>query len=384
MLTGLSFGQHITGSGTSGDPYILYNYADLDSIRYIGGSNYYKLGNDIECDTDTFWQPLGDVSSSAVTFDLRLDGDGFKIKNLRLKLVGSLTAFVTQLHPASIVKNLTFEDALFRDSTTSGSGFSYLAIFVSYQNTGLTDSSLSNIVFKRCSIDVRNSGFNYSGFYTGIVFGYLSTIVKRVGVDSCFIDARISTINGTFGALFYGTGSSGIGKIYESYVKNSYIKIERRNAASETAGVYTYFNSGTGTLIEDSYSYNNHVIAYRTQLFTYGQTTRRSYGAGNTHETENDSWGWRSATNLNGRATDCYIDTTGYGVLTGVDTMSGTQYQVNVVSTSFLKNSSNLTNWDFDSTWAINPAINDGYPYLQWENPEIPESSARRIFFIKE
>ena len=41
--------KHITGSGTSIDPYVLYDAQDVDSIRHLGTNNkYYELANDID------------------------------------------------------------------------------------------------------------------------------------------------------------------------------------------------------------------------------------------------------------------------------------------------------------------------------------------------
>ena len=41
--------KQITGSGTSTDPYVLYDALDVDSIRYLGMNNkYYELGNSID------------------------------------------------------------------------------------------------------------------------------------------------------------------------------------------------------------------------------------------------------------------------------------------------------------------------------------------------
>jgi len=41
------------------------------------------------------------------------------------------------------------------------------------------------------------------------------------------------------------------------------------------------------------------------------------------------------------------------------------------LTTAQMKDSSNYTGWDFTTVWAINSAINDGYPYLQWEDNRI-------------
>jgi len=39
-------------------------------------------------------------------------------------------------------------------------------------------------------------------------------------------------------------------------------------------------------------------------------------------------------------------------------------------TTAEMMTQSTFTGWDFDSVWAIDPSINDGYPYLQWQDSE--------------
>ena len=47
----------VTGSGTSGDPYMLYNLTDLESISTLGLDKYYKLANDIDASGKDFSSP---------------------------------------------------------------------------------------------------------------------------------------------------------------------------------------------------------------------------------------------------------------------------------------------------------------------------------------
>ena len=71
---------HITGSGTSIDPYILYDAQDVDSIRYLGLNNkYYELANDIDLSSITEFAPIPN-DHNAGTFSL--EGNGHTLYGL--------------------------------------------------------------------------------------------------------------------------------------------------------------------------------------------------------------------------------------------------------------------------------------------------------------
>ncbi len=42
--------------------------------------------------------------------------------------------------------------------------------------------------------------------------------------------------------------------------------------------------------------------------------------------------------------------------------------QIEGKTTAQMQQQATFENWDFEDTWAINPAYNDGYPYLQWQD----------------
>ena len=72
---------HITGSGTSIDPYLLYDAQDVDSIRYLGLNNkYYELANDIDLSSITEFAPIPN-DENAGTFSL--EGNGHTLYGLK-------------------------------------------------------------------------------------------------------------------------------------------------------------------------------------------------------------------------------------------------------------------------------------------------------------
>ena len=104
----------VTGSGTSGDPYMLYNLTDLESISTLGLDKYYKLANDIDAsatqdasyNSGAGWLPLGN-SSTYFTGDF--NGDGYTISGLYISrsttdYIGFFAAF------RGTIYDLTIED----------------------------------------------------------------------------------------------------------------------------------------------------------------------------------------------------------------------------------------------------------------------------------
>ncbi len=53
-------------------------------------------------------------------------------------------------------------------------------------------------------------------------------------------------------------------------------------------------------------------------------------------------------------------------------------------TTAEMKQQATFVGWDFDTVWAIDPAVNDGYPYLQWQVTDDiqPSSTPRKILPI--
>lgn len=77
----------VTGSGTSADPYVLYNLSDLEQISVLGLNKYYELANDIDASATADpsynggagWLPIG---TSGSPFTGSFDGKGFEISGI--------------------------------------------------------------------------------------------------------------------------------------------------------------------------------------------------------------------------------------------------------------------------------------------------------------
>ena len=401
----LLFGQHITGSGTAGSPYVLYDARDLDSIRFIGkdAAKYYKLGNDIDftgitgvgADTlyggDEYWQPIVDCA-----FDLA--GDGYSIIGVKVDPVFDQTSGTQSCIFGGdnnfSIHNVVFEQcSVITQTGVSGSQFMYIGILGKVE--GIT-ISLDTLIFKNNYIEANYGTKINSYHYVGVIAsGYANDNWNYIGSENNTIIASGSTnssiyiiVGGLMGS--YGTGIYG-NVITKCYSKNNYI--EAANTYSATVGVRvgglfgTY--NGTGGYINNCYALNN-TLVYQdkndskvggfsglaqkgsasgirtsycyTRMLTSGTTVNAEVGSyfgesGNTGTVEN----YLSYTDTS---------TTGYPpidvYLNGSRDTTNTPHSIDSIQ---LKTQSTFVGWDFVNNWTIDPAVNDGYPELIWALP---------------
>ena len=73
--------KHISGSGTSIGPYLLYDAQDVDSIRHLGTNNkYYELANDIDLSSISEFTPIPNDNNPGV---FSLEGNGHTLYGLK-------------------------------------------------------------------------------------------------------------------------------------------------------------------------------------------------------------------------------------------------------------------------------------------------------------
>ncbi|QGQ99822.1 DUF5011 domain-containing protein [Paenibacillus psychroresistens] len=76
------------GTGTIGDPYRVATAVQLNELRnHTGGGIYFRQTADIDLSIYTNWVPIGDLGDSF--FGGNLDGNGFKITNLKINRSGT-------------------------------------------------------------------------------------------------------------------------------------------------------------------------------------------------------------------------------------------------------------------------------------------------------
>lgn len=172
--------KYFFGAGTSVDPYLIYNLAELKKVPANSTTYCYKLMNDINCGVDS-WSPIGYNPSNS--FKGTFDGNGKTITyiindlttaNKNLGLFGYATS--------ATIKNLKVSGCITTDCYGGyGAG---IGSIVGYNNGSTIQNCYSTVTFAS----------SYSGTYNlvyGGVVGYMTGNAARV--EYCFVS---STING--------------------------------------------------------------------------------------------------------------------------------------------------------------------------------------------
>lgn len=219
----------MTGSGSSGDPYVIYDINDIKQIYNKGQYNYhFKLNNDIDFTGTSYAMDYVPINLEFATFDgqghtirgiyktspasdaslfLGTHSYGLTIKNLNIEAEFSCSTFSLVNNPKLPAVNYTYENCKFvlnlyegttpQSNTNSGSLFG-------------TNSLCQK--FKYCTFIINGSlhsahNFLKNGSFTGCQFRF-DTIVYNVDSDSSingfFKDIPMSDI-GFFGRIRFQT-----------------------------------------------------------------------------------------------------------------------------------------------------------------------------------
>ena len=100
-----------SGTGTSGDPYLIGSYATLELLRTHRSGNYFKLIADIDCG-DANWE-------SVASFNGYIDGDWHKIYNFNSTSTSNATGLIRSSNGYLEIKRLGIEGGTSGVSTSS-------------------------------------------------------------------------------------------------------------------------------------------------------------------------------------------------------------------------------------------------------------------------
>jgi hypothetical protein len=213
----------ITGSGTAGDPYVLYKAEHLNAIAN-NVSAHYKINNNIDATGLTYAVPQD--------FSGTLDGNGKVVSNLTIPSGGNQTGFIGKTASGGLVKNVGVENANMNGGMYSGIVVGWLvsgSVLETSYSTGVISGSyqLGGLV-----------GFNQGGainncFTHATVNGNGTTRIAGLvgrggGAVNCYAVSVVNTSTEWTGGALTAEGSS----------TNSYWDME---ATGET-----YSSSGTG------------------------------------------------------------------------------------------------------------------------------------------
>jgi hypothetical protein len=300
-----------SGSGTSGDPYVITTYNELLEFGQTGYAcdnylaSYWKLGNDIDAtasstlDGGAGWLPVGDSTNK---FSAGFDGDGHTISNLFINRTGFGVGWIGfwGYTNGATISNLHLIDA-------TVSGYAEVGVMVGCFNLG----TLTN-----CYVSGTVSGTTLVGAYGvgGLCGSNGGTITKS------YSDVIASETGNRAIGCFCGNNYS-IGSITNCYATGSVTG----TATSSTGG---FCGSNVATITN---CYSVGVVSIGTNIGGFcGINT--------------------------GTITTCYYDTTTSGQ--SDDTGKGTPK-----TTANMKLVATFSGWTWTGVWDIVPTVS--YPTLE-------------------
>lgn len=345
------------GLGTVSDPYQVATASDLNDVRN-NLSAYYKQMNDIDLSGYSNWVPIGEDSTTR--FSGFYDGNNYKITGLIIN------------RPS---KNWV---GLF--GNVDGSFFTTKLQNINIENASISGSMLTGALIGAIG---RGSVFNCSSSgtvisnneYTGGLIGRVGDVVVNFCHSSC--DVTVSD-------KYYTGGLIGACNNTDSVVINSYAT-GNVTGQGKCGGLVGWF--GGVTPIDSCYASGN-IIGTSMCGGLVGQhsgangSVSNSYAIGDVTGASNVGGliGWLYTSKI---LTNCYskgliTGNTEIGGFIGKKASTGTfascYYDMETSeqsdndgrgipkTTLEMKTQSTYENWDFDTIWAINPAINNGYP----------------------
>ncbi len=312
-----------TGSGTSGDPYLISNADELNAIRGYN-SQYFKLIADIDLtqatgtEEGTYWNGgVGFIPISPPNSTLKVDGNGHTINGLYMNNTTGYTGLFGNISIGGYVRNLHLTNV---DITSTGIRVGGIVASVTYGY--VTNSSVTG------SITINNSTGRLGGI-AGELIG--PTSGAQAYVSKSFTDVTLS------GEGYYVGGI--VGSLSEAKsVTDSYAIGSIQNTGFMSGGI-AGLNLGTVS---------------RTYAIGEIQSAAISTGgiAGQNAGTITDSY-WNPTTTT--RASGV-----GQGTLTGPTSLSA----------SDMRQASSFAGFDFETTWRNNAP--NAFPTLRDTPPTYP------------
>lgn len=323
----------MTGSGTAGDPYIIYNVTDLQNMD-LAPSAYYELANDIDASATTGWN--WDAGRGVyegfepIAFTGHFDGNGYTISSLYMDWLQTY-AYV----------------GLF---SSLGSG-------ASVANVSVLDADISNTY-------THQSSSGCAAVLVGLIWSVNSWTIRQCMVSGTVVNSFMDNggaghISGSAGGLvgFVTYGSGGVIEKCASYVDVTMHAYQE--AVGSAGGLVGSFGYHT---ISNCYARGDALVT--TEYISYGGGFVGFHPSGtidNCYSTGSAAQGFSGS----GACTDCFWDTQTSGCPASTCGTGKT--------TSQMKTQPTFTDagWDFATVWDMGGAVNDGYPYLLWwYNPQ--------------
>lgn len=329
----------MTGSGTVGDPYMVYNVTDLQNMSN-NLSAYYELANDIDASDTVTWnggQGFVPIGTAAVPFTGHFDGNFSKIDGLYINRNAVNQALFGSISGGEVA-NLIMTNV---DVTAGGPGLG------GYSRVAGLASHIVSGTISQCMVQGDIVGRNEMGLLVGFIAN------NPVTISEC---ASSGTVYGTFriGGLIGANGYPSTPTITDCYSRADVTAWSVMYTSAQNVGGFAG-SLGAGSQIEDCYS---------TGFVSAG--------------------GWHVSATIGGflgqapgGCTNCFWDTQTSGRATSACGTGKTTIEMKTQSTF------TDAGWDFDTIWTIGGTVNDGYPYLLWwyDPPDIISDVNQVVWF---
>jgi autotransporter-associated beta strand protein len=395
------FFERLTGTGTSNDPYLIYDVYGLQGIGCNPGSTCrFKLNSNIDASATIRWNdgqgflPIGGTTGNG-TFAGRLDGGGHTISNL---YIDDITAATSQTSVGLF--GLIDCSVAGPDNTGALAGFNYGAISNCYSVGGNVSDSLpydnytSGVgglvgrnnygTVSNCCNTASVSGLEYVGGLVGWNYGAISNSYNAgsIGSASGYDIGGLAAVNyGTISSS-YNAGSVScynmagglvawnwepISNCYNTGNVSSAGNINNDNSIGGLVG----WNAGRPAVISNAYNSGSisGIAEYAGGLvgWNYWGAIANSYDVGTVASGGGIVGENYSSATYTGIIANCGW-WTGACAWSGISPSSSTY---NESSPSAFMNPSEgvytkgTTTWDFTTIWNIYP--NESYPFFLWQ-----------------
>jgi len=236
------------GSGTSGDPYIIQNAADLDDVRN-DLTSYFRLAGDIDVSVAPYtnWTPIG---SASTPFTGSLDGAGFRITGLMVySATTSNMGLFAQIGAGGAVRNLGLDlQGSVPPNPPGVSGVNNVGALAGTNAGTITNCYSTMSVSGNLNVGGlvgTNSGTITGCFSTGTISATGDNVGGLVGTNSGTITNCYAT-GSVAGRLDVGglVGTSNGGAVQSSYARGA-VSCSGSGLGSIPGGLVGYLYAGT-------------------------------------------------------------------------------------------------------------------------------------------
>ncbi len=357
----------ISGDGSEEDPFVISTQEDLMLVSDFPDCCF-VLANDLEVTGD--WEPLCALTDP---FSGTFDGNGHTISGVSITKDYEYNGLFAQ--NSGTIRNVDLDISISRSGIPAQR---YFGTIVGQNNAAgiIENCNVNYSVAVSCSANYSR----VSSFVGGI------TGTNDGKVTHCRASGSVTPKGGKYDDSFYRfyvgglTGDGNGGTFTECYAEitvpsSAYSHLGGFVGSSSKKDICTFERCATFpmfTVGAQTTAYGVGPCGTFTDCYIIGSSTASALcGFSSDRSTTTNCYSVMSGVtygfNTNGTETNCFYDKTVSGC---TNTGHG---EPKTTAAMKMKATYTKAGWDFENVWGIDPAINDGYPYLLWEYAEEEE-----------